>query len=122
MVCLIAASLGSDLPPRPIVHYRQHGRNTVGAKKFSGKTARLARVTQLEQMIASTIVQDLALHERLVQLHQRVPATLPGSCRRRQGGKEASYARRRGIAKQGRLRNMLFYCFTRAGYLKYLAI
>ena len=87
---LIAASLGDLIfLPRPIVHYRQHGRNTVGAKKFFGgkNVARLARVTQLEQMIASTIVQDLALHERLVQLHQRVPAYLAGFLQAaRQGG------------------------------------
>lgn len=123
---LIAASLGDLIfLPRPTVHYRQHGRNTVGAKKFFGgkNVARLARVTQLEQMIASTIVQDLALHERLVQLHQRVPAYLAGFLQAaRQGGKEAaSYARRCGIAKQGRLRNMLFLLLLlRAGYLKYL--
>ncbi|MEW5785464.1 MAG: glycosyltransferase family 2 protein [Bacillota bacterium] len=123
---LIAAALGKLIfLPRPTVLYRQHARNAVGAKKFySGSSLkRLARVRQLERMIAQTVNQGLALKKRLDELNCQEPSFLEGylATALHDGKKAASYARSYGIAKQGRLRNAFFLLLLyKSGYLMQL--
>jgi len=124
---LVASVLGRIVfLPRPTVSYRQHGGNTVGAKKFiSVKSAsRLARVKELEHTIARTVEQGLALLDRLEQRGTAaLPPYLAGYLKAaRQNGKEAAaYARSHGITKQGRLRRFVFLLLLARGrYLEYL--
>lgn len=124
---LVAAVLGRIVfLPRPTVSYRQHGSNTVGAKKFLSvkSAARLARVKELEQTIARTVEQGLALLDRLEQKSgARLPHYLAGYLKAaRQNGKEAAaYARSHGITKQSPLRRYVFLLLLARGrYLKYL--
>ena len=124
---LIAAALGELVfMPQSTVLYRQHAHNTVGAKKyFSGKNMmRLARINQLEQIIAQTIKQGLELKKRLENLScSNAPDYLTGylEAALQSGKKAASYARSHGIAKQGRVRNTVFlFLLFKSDYLEYL--
>lgn len=125
-VALTAATLGKLIfLPRPTVFYRQHGCNTIGAKKYySGKNLmRLARIDQLEQLIARTIEQGQALQKRLEYLNIKMPDYLPDylEVATQNGKKAASWACSHGIAKQGRMRNLFFLLLLmKSNYLKHL--
>jgi len=123
---LVAAMSGRLIfLPVPTISYRQHSRNTVGAKKFlSGKNAaRLAKIEQLEITIARTVRQGQALKERMLQADRPLPDYVAEYLEAAlQNGKEAVHrARKHGIAKQGKTRNMIFYyLLKKCGYLDYL--
>lgn len=111
---LMAAALGKLIfIPQSTVLYRQHSHNAVGAKKYlSGKNiTRLAKVNLLEQMIAKTVRQGLALANSLEHIKDsETPNYLCGylEAALQNGKNAASYACSHKIAKQGWVRNTVF--------------
>jgi len=124
---LMAASLGKLVYiSQATVRYRQHGGNEVGAKKyFSGANIlRLARIEQMERMVARTVGQLCSLRERLSCLSgAQIPAYMSAylDAALESGSRAACYARRHGIGKQGRLRNLVFLSILLTSrYLAYM--
>lgn len=124
-LALVAAALGIIVfVPEPTVLYRQHSKNVVGARRFySGKNlGRVLRLKEIDNDIAKALAQAFALNERLNALGQKnedLARLLQGMF---SGGIGALKAvREKKIAKQGSLRNLLFYLLlTKAGYKRFL--
>ena len=120
-LALIAAALGHiGFLPEPTIYYRQHGDNSVGAKKYIS-LASAKKVMDYEKIyrtIAGTVAQAAALSERLQELKQTNALTEKYLTALAEGDIGAIY--HLGIKKQGFIRNMFFYAYLLT-YKKLLA-
>ena len=126
-LALVAAAVGKIMfVPRPTVLYRQHGGNQMGAKGYysTENLKRLGRLEALEERIARTISQGLALEERLRErANDGGPEYLYKylSAASENGKKAFLVARRSGIGQAGFIRNIIFlFLLAKGGYLKLL--
>lgn len=124
-LALIAAARGKIVfIPEHTVLYRQHGSNVVGAKRFysSKNLVKLFRLEEIEKGMARAFSQGFALQERLEALGQRdkdLDGVLLGIA---SGGAKALKAvLGKKVAKQGWLRNLMFYSLlVKSGYKRFL--
>ncbi len=124
-LALVAAAAGKIIyEPKPLVIYRKHGKNVIGAKGYftSDNVKRLGSTANLEAEIAGTIDQALVLRERLNELpidtsqlsylDEYLEAVLQG------GTGAAVRVYRKGIKKCGLFRSLVFYLLLMKGSYK----
>lgn len=126
-IALVAASCGKIVfIPEGSIHYRQHGGNVVGAKKFFSfkNFKRIIELDSLDLSIAKTYQQVVLL---LNQYNEKMDKVVKCIIRehlsnlQRGGFFAAIQTKLRGICKQGLLRNTAFLCLMiKGGYKKYL--
>jgi len=128
-LALVAAATGRvQHLPEATIDYRQHGGNTIGAKRLLSRRSleRVLRAGELDAAVAATVRQARALRTRLAERgidgerRRLVEALVPAL--ERGGPPAAAAALRHGLAKQGAVRTALFYgVLLRGRYARGLA-
>jgi len=126
-LALVAAAVGKIVYiDRPMVLYRQHASNMIGAGGFFTleNAGRILDINARERELAASIGQVMALADHLVKINgHKIPDWLNGflSGVTQEGLKAFQAPGRYGVGKQGLIRNIIYrLLLLKGGFLKYL--